>query len=90
MKDFDNKPDRQEPGHLLTNGLPPLFIKPQKELPDRLKLRINIESVLSEFSRHTRHVRRFPCKDVSVLTDELDERAFLFWIQVGTDDELLG
>ena len=62
--------------------------KPLKKLPDRLKLRINIKSVLSEFSRDTRHVRRFPCKDVPVLTDKLDERAFLFWIQVGTDDEL--
>ena len=89
MKDFDNKPGRQEPGHLFTNGFPPLFIKPPKELPDRLKLWIDIESVLSEFSRYTRHVRRFPCKDVPVLTDELDERAFLFGIQIGTDAKLL-
>ena len=46
--------------------------------------------MLSEFSRYTWHVRRFPCKNVPVLTDELDERAFLFWIQIGADDELLG
>ena len=89
MKDFDNKPGRQEPGHLLTNGFPPLLIKPPKELADRLKFRINIESVLSEFSRYTWHVRRFPCKNVPVLTDELDECAFLFRIQIGTDAELL-
>ena len=89
MKNFNNKPGRQEPGYLFTNSFPPLFIKPSKELPDRLKFRINIESVLSEFSRYTRHVRRFPCKDVPVLMDELDERAFLFWIQIGTDAELL-
>ena len=52
--------------------------------------RINVKSVLSEFPRYTWHVGWFPCKDVPVLTDELDERAFLFWIQVDTDAELLG
>ncbi len=36
--------------------------------------------VLSEFSRHTRHVRRFPCEDVPILKDEFDERAFLFGV----------
>ena len=38
---------------------------------------------------YTRHVRRLPCKDVPVLTDELDERAFLFGIQVSTDADRL-
>ena len=32
---------------------------------------------------------QLPCKDVPVLTDELDERTFLFGIQIGTDAELL-
>ena len=90
MKDLHNEPGRQEPSYLLTNGLPPLLIKPTEELPDWLKFWINIKSVLSEFSRYTRHVRRFPCEDVPVLTDELDERAFLFQIQVNADAELLG
>ena len=90
MKNFNNEPGRQEPDHLLTNGLTPLLIEPPKKLLDRLKLWINIESVLSEFSRYTRHVRRFPCKDVPVLTYELDERTFLFGIQVSVDAELLG
>ena len=89
MKNFNNKPGRQEPGYFLTNGFLPLLIKPPEELPDRLKFWINIKGVLSEFSRYTRRVRRFPCKDVPVLTDELDERAFLFRIQIGTDAELL-
>ena len=31
-----------------------------------------------------------PCKDVPILTDELDERTFLFRIQVCADDELFG
>ena len=46
--------------------------------------------VLSEFSRDTRHVRRFPCKDVPILTDELDESAFLFIRKSCPNDKLLG
>ena len=65
------------------------LFKPPEELSDWLKFWINIKSVLNELSRYTRHVRRFPCKDVTVLTDELDERAFLFRIQIGADAELL-
>ena len=90
VKNFNNEPGRQVPGHLLSDSLAPFLVKPPKKLPDQLKLWINIESVLSKFSRYTRHVRRLPCKDVPVLMDELDERAFLFWIQVSTDNELFG
>ena len=71
-------------------GLASFLVKAAKILLDRFKLGINIESVLSEFPRYTWHVRRLPCKDVPVLTDELDERAFLFWIQIGADAELFG
>ena len=89
MRDFNDEPGRQEPGYFLTNSFPPFLIKPPKELSDRLKFRINIESVLSEFSRYTWHVRRLPCKNVPILMDELDERAFLFCIQIGADAKLL-
>ena len=90
MKDLHNKPCCQEPGYLLTNSLAPFFIEAAKKLPDQFKLRIYIKSVLSEFPWYTWHVKRFPCKDVPVLTDELDERAYLFWIQVSVDAKLLG
>ena len=90
MKYFNDKPGRQEPGYLFTNSLAPFFIETTKKLLDQFKLGINIESVLSEFPRYTWHVRRLPCKNVPVLMDELDERAFLFWIQIGADAELLG
>ena len=90
VKDLHNKPCCQEPGYLLTDGLASLFIEAAEKLLDWLKLGIDIESVLSEFPRYTWHVRRLPCKNVPILTDELDERAFLFGIQVGTDSELLG
>ena len=51
-----DKPGRQEPGHLFSNGLVPFFIEPSEKLSDRFKLWINIESVLSEFPWDTRHV----------------------------------
>ena len=37
MKDFDNEPGLQEPGYFLTNGFPPLLIKPPEKLLDWLK-----------------------------------------------------
>jgi hypothetical protein len=42
--------------------------------------------VLGQFSRDSRHIRRLPCEYVLVILQELDERAFLFVIQAGTDD----
>ena len=85
-----NKPCGQQTGYLFTDSLTPFFIEAAEKLPDRFKLGINIKGVLSEFPRYTWHVRRLPCKDIPILTDELDERAFLFGIQIGTDSELLG
>ena len=37
--------------------------------------------MLGEFTRYTRHVLWGPREDVPVLTEELDERAFLFFVQ---------
>jgi hypothetical protein len=42
--------------------------------------------VLGQFSRNSRHIRRLPCEYISVILQELDERAFLFVIQAGADD----
>jgi hypothetical protein len=42
--------------------------------------------VLGQFSRDSLHIRRLPCEYVSVILQKLDERAFLFVIQTGTDD----
>jgi hypothetical protein len=42
--------------------------------------------VLDQFSRDSRYIRRLPCEYVSVILQKLDERAFLFVIQTGTDD----
>ena len=90
MKDLYNKPCDQQTGYLFMDSLTPLLVEAAEKLPDRFKLRINVECVLSEFPRYTWQVRRFPCKDVPILTDELGERAFLFGIQVSPDAELFG
>jgi hypothetical protein len=45
--------------------------------------------VLGQFSRDSRLIRRLPCEYVSVILQKLDERAFLFVIQAGTDDDSL-
>ena len=90
LKNLQDKPCSQKPSYLLTNSLTPFFVETAEKLSDRFKLRINIKCVLSKFPRYTWHVRRLPCKDVPVLMDELDERAFLFGIQVSADAELLG
>ena len=45
-----------------------------------------MQFVLGEILRNTRHVLWGPCKDVSILTEEVDELAFLFTVQVCTND----
>ena len=42
--------------------------------------------MLGEILRDTRHVLWGPCKDVSILTEEVDELAFLFTVQVWAND----
>jgi hypothetical protein len=49
-------------------------------------LRVHFEFVLGHLSRNSRYVRGLPCEHVSVVLQELDERAFLFVIEAGTND----
>ena len=46
--------------------------------------------MLGKFPRYNFHVGRLPGKDVPILTEELDERAFLFGIQVRPNGGGLG
>ena len=56
---------------------------------DRLCIRLDVERVLSQLPRHTRHVFWFPCEDVPILTEEADELAFLFLVECPSDSEEL-
>jgi hypothetical protein len=50
-------------------------------LLDGLGLWVQIEFMLNQFRRDSRHVSRLPCKDVHVLLEEFDKREFLFGFQ---------
>jgi hypothetical protein len=55
-------------------------------LSDRPCLGIDLQFVLGQFSRDSRHIRKLPFEYVSVILQELDERAFLFVVQARADD----
>jgi hypothetical protein len=55
-------------------------------LSNRPCSRIELQFVLGQFSRDSRHIRRLPCEYISVILQEPDERAFLFVIEAGADD----
>ena len=90
MEDLYDESGGQKTGDFFPDCLASFLIEPTKILLNRFCFWVNIKVVLSEFSRYTRHVRRFPCEDVPILTDEFDERAFLFGIQTRPNGELLG
>ena len=48
---------------------------------DWFHLWVDSQMMLSQFPGNTRHVRKLPCKDVPVLTEELNERFFLFRVE---------
>ena len=47
-----------------------------------------MQLVLGELPWNTRHVLGGPCKDIPILTEEVDELAFLFAVKVGTYDSV--
>ena len=72
---------RQEPSHLLANGLSLLRGGPTEMLLNGFCFWVDSQTVLSQLPGYTWHVRWLPCKDVPVLTEELDERFFLFAVE---------
>ena len=71
----------QEPSHFLANCFSLLDGGPSEMFLDCFYFRVDSQTVLSQSPGYTRRVRRFPCKDVPVLTEELDERFFLFAVE---------
>jgi hypothetical protein len=55
-------------------------------MSDRPCLRVHFEFVLGRLSQDSRHVCRLPCEHIPIILQELDERAFLFVVEAGTDD----
>ena len=52
---------------------------------DRFYFWVDSQTVLSQSLGYTLHVRGFPCEDIPVLTEELDERFFLFGVECCRD-----
>jgi hypothetical protein len=50
-------------------------------LLDGLGLQVQMQFMLNQFPRSSRHVSRLPCEDVPIFLEEFDEREFLFGIQ---------
>jgi hypothetical protein len=75
----------QKLGNFFAYGTTPSFGKPAKWLVNWLRPFVDVQAVLGKFLWDTWHVRRLPCEDVTILTKKLDERAFLFVGEVGTN-----
>src|SRR4051812_10527862 len=90
VKHFHDKTCSLQLGDLFADCSSLIFIKTSQGLLDRLRAWTNVQLVLGEFPRHTRHVLWRPCKDVPVLTEELDELALLFVAKSSSDHNKLG
>ena len=75
----------QKLGHLFSDCLPLVRGGPTQAFSDRPSSRIHVQSLLSQLPGYSGHVSGLPCKNVPVLTEELDELGFLFWIKGGGD-----
>ena len=71
----------QESSHFLANCLPLLRGGATEMLFDRFGFWVDSQMVLNQSPGYTWHVKRFPCEDVPVLMEELDERFFLFGVE---------
>jgi hypothetical protein len=67
-----------------------IFCKSPELLLDRLCGLVNFKCVLSQLPRDTGHVERAPCEGVSFVPVETGEREFLFGVEVGPDENILG
>ena len=59
-------------------------------LPDWSNVGVDVECVLGEFPGYSWHVSWAPCEYFPVLTEELDERAFLFRSEIFRHESGLG
>ena len=85
VKDFHDEAGCEQLGDLFADCSSFVFEKTSKWLLDRLGARPDVKSMLGEFPRYARHVLWRPCEDVPVLTEELDELAFLFAAKAGSN-----
>src|SRR4051812_11950053 len=90
VKHFHDETHSLKLGDLFVDCSSLVLEETSEGLLDRLRAWPNVQLVLGEFPRYTRHVLWIPCKDVPVLTKELDELAFLFVAKSSSDRNELG
>ena len=79
----------KEPGDLFSDCAPLPLGEAAQRLFHRLCIRSHVKFVLGVLPRNTRHVLGGPCKDVPILTEEVDELAFLFGAEASPDGDAL-
>src|SRR6266508_1133405 len=75
---------------LVSDGLFATLSESVEPLLDRLCSLFDVQGVLDHLPGDSRHVGRFPSKDVQVCPEEGDERAFLFIIELCPDQSHFG
>ena len=76
---------RQELSDFFVDEPPLLLVEAAQALFDRPGTRPDLQDMLSDFPRNSRHVRGFPRKDVSIDAKEVNEHAFLLGGEGGAD-----
>ena len=82
---FLDESSHQKLHDLLTDGPVLLLVKAMQALLYWLGAWPDLQGVLGDFPWNAWHVRGFPREDISVGAEEVDERAFLFGGERGTN-----
>jgi hypothetical protein len=75
---FPYEPYCQELGDLFVDGLALFFVEAVELLGEWSGRQLDVLGVLGDFYWDPQHVNGFPGKDVTVVLEEVDDRAFLF------------
>ena len=90
MVNFLDEVGGRELHELISDGLFAVLRESAKSLLDRLCSLFDIQAVLDHLPWDTRHVGRFPSKNILVRLEEGDKSAFLFVIEPCPDRSHLG
>ena len=88
MKYFNQEPGSQKYCEMLHDGSSSLIREAPSRLLHRLRVRPDKQGVLSQFPRDTLQIVIRPRKGIPILTEEVDDLAFLFVVQVAANDDL--
>ena len=85
MIHFLDESSRQKLCYLFAKGPALLLVEAAQSLLHWLGAQLDPQGVLGDFPRYAWHLRGFPWEDVFVSAEEVDERAFLFRGEGGTN-----